>query len=124
MIRLGSWKTVVVNGEKAIKEIASRKDAFSGRPPFGTRDIMKDVYGGVESLGFTNFDSSYLLHRKLTKAGLRIYTHERVNEMEELVVEESIKMVDNILKQREDNASFFQELATLNANILFQLLVD
>ena len=85
MIRFGKWNTVVVNGEKAIREIGMRKDAFSGKPPFGFQLLLKEAYGGEESLSFTNFDASFIHHRKLTKMGIQKYMHEHENELQDLI---------------------------------------
>ncbi|KAL4221774.1 heme binding [Mactra antiquata] len=49
-IKLGSWKTVVINGYSAINEATRHpKDAFSGRPDFvSLTSLQKGAGGGTK----------------------------------------------------------------------------
>ena len=59
-IRMGSWKTVVLNGYSAIKDAMDRKDdVFSSRPNLFSFQVLKEVNGGEETLPFGPFDQMY-----------------------------------------------------------------
>ncbi|XP_052765377.1 cytochrome P450 1A1-like [Mya arenaria] len=97
-IRLGSWNAVIVNGYNAVKEASEKDDDFSGRPAFVTQDVLKSVNGDV-SLAFGPFNDTYLYHRKLTAIALRMFTNRGDNLTEELIIEESNRLVDTLLQK-------------------------
>ena len=98
-IRLGSWKTVVVNGHDAIKEAADKpNDDFSGRPSFVTQQLLSKLTGG-QSLAFGQFNHTYLHQRKLTSSALRKFTNRSGDVTEEMIVGEANDLVDSIVSK-------------------------
>lgn len=98
-IRMGSWKTVVVNGYPAIKEAADKPDDdFSGRPAFMTPTITASIRG-EQSFAFGPFNQKYLIQRKLAAAALRKFTTRFSNVTEEIIVEEANSVVNLLLSR-------------------------
>jgi len=97
-IRLGSWRTVVLNGYDVIKEAADKGDDFSGRPGFVTQDIIKSL-NGETSFAFGPFNDEYLHRRKIVTSALRMFTTNNKKLTEELIVEEANRLVLNLVQK-------------------------
>jgi cytochrome P450 len=122
-IRMGSWKTVVVNGYDAIKEAASKADdAFSGRPEFVTQKMLENINGEI-SLAFSPFDDIYLHHRKLVANSLRYFTNRKSEFTENLIIDEAEKLVKNMLKKSEMNAvDIRSDIQYATGSVIYQIL--
>jgi cytochrome P450 len=121
-IRMGSWKTVVVNGYEAIKEAASKADdAFSGRPEFVTQKMLENVHGEV-SLGFGPFDDIYLHHRKLVANSLRYFTNKKSEYTENLIIDEAEKLVVNVLNKSGQPVDIRSHIQYATGSVIYQIL--
>ena len=87
-IRLGSWKTVILNGYDVIKEAADKGDDFSGRPGFVAQNITAAVRG-AQSFAFGTFSEEYLCTRKMTTNALRMFTTNEKTGTQNLFIEEA-----------------------------------
>jgi len=96
-IRLGSWKTVVLNGYDVIKEAADKDNDFSGRPGFVTQELLQSVYG-EPSFSMETFGEDFLNKRKLSLSALHVLTTKERRATEELVMEEANKLIKCLLQ--------------------------
>ncbi|KAL4227403.1 Protein prrc1 [Mactra antiquata] len=98
-IKLGGWKTVVINGYSAIHEATRHpKDAFSGRPDFVSLTAIQKAAGNKNLTGST-FDTDYLkLHKVMSKA-LKLFTSDRQDILEDYISFETISCADDMIKK-------------------------
>jgi len=97
-IRLGSWKTVVLNGYDVIKEAADKGDDFSGRPGFVTQDLTTAL-NGAPSFSFGTFDEEYLCTRKVTTGALRMFTTNDKAKTEQIFINEANKLTEILIEK-------------------------
>ncbi|KAK3595383.1 hypothetical protein CHS0354_008810 [Potamilus streckersoni] len=121
-IRMGSWDTIVINGQHAVRDALERiDDAYSGRPNFYTMKVLKDVSSKENTLAFGEFDSTWFVHRKLASKALRTFSNTRNHSVQDLVTEEAIYMIDALLKH--NCRPFFPDTEIKNSvgSVIYQL---
>ena len=97
-IRMGAWRTVVINGYSVIKEAMERKgNPFSDRPKCLSAGLLKKAYQGSDSVSFGPFNQSNMELRKLSLRALHRYTHSKCTHTQEIVHEEVEILLDEIL---------------------------
>ena len=95
-IRIGSWDSVVLSGYSVIKEaLETCGDEFSSRPDFLVSRLA--MTNGEESLGFGKFTPAYIRHRKLVTGAFRRITNTKMNDTDELILDEGHNLIEEIL---------------------------
>ena len=122
-IRMGSWKTVVLNGYSAIKDAMDRKDdVFSSRPNLFSFQVLKEVNGGQETLPFGPFDQTYTQLRKETAKALYKFTHTNAQYTQEVVLEEA-EMLTNGFLTWNGQPNYIDEIIQLSVgSIIYQII--
>lgn len=87
-VYLQGQRVVVINSVQSAREaLMSKKDDFSGRPPTFTGNIFSR---GSKGIGFTDFNPTLVLQRKIAHSALRMYAP-KLEEKVTMEVEELIK---------------------------------
>lgn len=121
-IKLGSWRTVVINGYERIKEACEKEDdAFSSRPPFFSQMMLAKLRGS-DSLAFGPFSSNYLFMRKVSFGALRMFTHRFSENTEKMIIQESLTLVDCLVSKNTEARYIGFDVQHAVGTIMFQLL--
>ena len=122
-IRLGSRRTVVVNGYTLIKEGLERKDdAFSNRPTVCTNETIKKAYNGNQSFGTGPFNPTYVQLRNIMTRSLHRFTHTNFTDTQELIQEQAALMVEEFLSWKGEPHCVDEEVSVAVGSIMYQLL--
>ena len=122
-IRMGSWRTVVINGYTVIKEAMVRKgNTFSDRPEFLSARMFKKTYEGHDSLAFGSFSQSNRELRKLSMRALHRFTNTESTHTQAIVHEEVEILLDEILSWNGKPHFIEDSIRVSVGSILYQLL--
>ena len=122
-IRMGSWKTVVINGYSAIKDAMNRSDdALSSRPRFFTFEMLKNVNNGHDTLSFGPFNPGYVQLQKIVARVLHRYTNTNAAFTQDLVQEEA-EILRNQFLSWKGTPHYVHDAVQLSiGSILYQIL--
>ena len=123
-IRMGSWKTVVINDYSSIKDALDRQDdAFSSRPRFLTMETLKKAIGNTETIAFGPFNHSYLHTRKLVANALNKITNSKSTlDTQDLILDEGNILVDKFLSWKGEPHLLEDEIHLCIETIIDQIL--
>ena len=94
-LRMGSTKVVVVNGQRAVRQLYKSTD-FLGRPDWATHRIFTATQ---DNFLFTPFSLHYWIHKKLLVKAMNRFLAERSQETEE-AVHKIVRMAVDEAKKR------------------------
>ena len=122
-IRMGSWKTIVINGYSAIKDAMNRSDdAFSTRPRFFTFEMLKNVNDGHDTLSFGPFNPGYVQLQKTVSRVLHQYTNTNASFTQDLIQEEAESLSYHLLSWK-GKPHYINDAVELSiGSIMYQLL--
>lgn len=122
-IRMGSWKTVVINGYSAIKDAMNRSDdAFSSRPRFFTFEMLKKVNDEHDTIAFGPFNLAYVQLQKIIAKVLHKYTNTYMSFTQDLIQEEAETLCNHFLSWK-GTPRYVNDAVQLSiGSILYQLL--
>jgi cytochrome P450 len=96
-LRLGGWKTVILNGFNVVSSATKRSDdAFSGRPAFLTQRVLKELNYGKESLIFSPFNCDFIKHQKLTSSALHLFMKTEYNSIQDMMNVEADRLAQRL----------------------------
>ena len=122
-IRMGSWRTVVINGYSVIKEaMVSKGNVFSDRPKFLSARLLKKTYEGHDSMAFGSFNQSNTELRKLSVRALHRFTNTESTHTQEIVHEEIEILLDEILSWNGKPHFIEDSIRVSVGSIIYQLL--
>ena len=94
-IKMGSCPTVVLNGQKVIRQaLVKQSEDFAGRPDFYS---FKFIANG-NSMGFSDYGARWKMHRKIAQNALALCANKKYNPIEEAIISEAKFLVQNLLK--------------------------
>ncbi|XP_074656731.1 cytochrome P450 1A1-like [Tubulanus polymorphus] len=111
-IRLGSFPTIVVNGDELIREVTNaRVDDFAGRPGFYLFTLRD------EGLSTGRYDDTWRLMKNVAVKSL----HRFVNENHDLLTDEAERLVNAISRHDGQPFSPKMQIFTTAGSVLYQL---
>lgn len=122
-IRMGSYPTVVLNGVETIRTaLTSRLDDFAGRPNLYTIQLLRNQYKDGSGLTFSEYGDAWKAHRRISNNALRMFANYKNNPIEEIVLEESSKVVEFFLGQNGAPFDPSQELFLAIGSVIYQIV--
>ena len=97
-------------------------EIFSDRVRSFTKDAVKKVYGGVESLTLHPLNHFYLQMRKIVTTVLHKNTHTNLMETQELILEETWSLIQGLSRSEGKPQCVNQALQITLNRIIFQIL--
>ena len=94
-LQMGSYKLVVVNGQRAVKLLYGKAD-FLSKPGRITTRIITEI---MDNYLFVPFSASYWIHKKVLLKAMKGFVAERTSEIEE-AVHKIVRMVVDEAKKR------------------------
>ncbi len=95
-MRMGSVKMVVVNGQRAIRQLYGKPMDFAGTPDWTTYQIQAEI---IDNYLYTPFSLRYWIHKKLLLNTVNRFVAERAQDLED-AVHKVVNMLLNEAKRR------------------------
>lgn len=121
-IQMGSYPAVVLNGTEVIrKALSGHLEAFAGRPKLYTINLIGKLVGET-GLTFSEYGPHWKAHRRISNNALRMFASYRTNPVEEIILDESRRLIDHFCSQRERPFDPKAETALAAGSVIYQIL--